>query len=124
MKQKYSVNAKEGYIHLETRGTLDFTDLEAPVNAALTAAQKYKVDKLLDDIREVDASGLSVHMQAKAMGVIWKLRRFKKVAIIIKGSRIQSLFLSSLSALNLNTASQFKGFDNIPDAVAWLQQES
>lgn len=122
MKQKYSVDAKEGYIYLETRGALDIADLEAPVNAALAAAKKHNIDKLLDDIREIDASGLSVHMQAKSMGIIWKLRSFKKVAIIMKGSRIQSLFLSSLSALNLNATSQFKGFDNVPDAVTWLQE--
>ncbi len=122
MKQKYSVEAKEGYIHLETRGTLDIADLEAPANAALEAAKKHKIDKLLDDIREVDASELSIHMQAKSMGIIWKLRSFKKVAVIMKSSRIQSLFLSSVSALNLNATSQFKGFDNIPDAVTWLQE--
>lgn len=122
-EQRFSVQVVDNYIHLKTWGALNGQDLDAPANAALALAQKEHIDKLLDDIREIDTSGVSIPIQAKAMGIIWKLRAFKKVAIVLKGSRIRSLFFSTLDVLHLNIDAKFKGFEDEQEAIAWLQKD-
>lgn len=122
-EQKFTVEARKDYIHLETRGKLDYEHLDAPVNSALALAKEKGIDKLLDDIRKIDSSGVSISMQSKAMGIMWKLRSFKKVAIVLEGSRLQTMFFSTARALHLPLESHFKGFDNIDDAIAWLHEK-
>ena len=97
-------------------------DLDASANAALPLGKELHIEKLLDDIRDIDSTEVSIHMQAKAMGIIWKLSTFKKVAIVYKGSRIQGLFFATLQVLHLHGDSRIKGFDNTPDAIAWLRE--
>lgn len=121
--QQFSVAVADGYIHLKTWGGLDEHNLDAPANAALALAAEKQVDKLLDDIRGVDSTGVSIAIQSKAMGILWKLRSFKKVAIILEGSRLSKLFFSTLSAFHFNADSKFKGFNNEAEAIAWLRSE-
>lgn len=120
---RFKVTAKNGYVLLETWGELKEEDLDAPANAALALAEEKHIDKLLDDIRNVDSSHISMTVQAKGVGILWKLRKFKKVAIIFKGEEIGWLFLSTLSAMHLNLNGKFKGFDNEPEAIQWLKEE-
>lgn len=122
-EKKYTLKAKDDYIHLATRGKLDIDDLDAPVNAALELAKEKGIDLLLDDIRDIDSTSVSIHLQTKAMGLLWRLRTFKKVAIVLEGSRIQTLFESTLNVLHLHLDSRFKGFDNTKDAIAWLHEK-
>lgn len=121
--QQFSVEAADGYIHLKTWGALDEAQLDAPANAALALAKEKQIDKLLDDIREVDTSGVSIPIQAKSMGILWKLRNFKKVAIVLSGSRVRTLFFSTLDVLHLDRETKFKGFDSPEEAITWLRQE-
>jgi len=121
--QQFSVKAADGYIHLKTWGALDEAQLDAPANAALALAKEKNIDKLLDDIREVDTSAVSIPMQAKSMGILWKLRAFKKVAIVMGESRVRTLFFSTLDALHLDREIKFKGFDSLDEAVAWLHNQ-
>lgn len=116
----FSVESRDDFIHLITWGHLELETLDQPVNAALNLGKEKKIDKLLDDIRNVDASHVSVHIQAKAAGLMWKLKQFKKVAIVFKGQEMSWLFFSTLEALHLN--STFKGFDNEVEAIAWLKE--
>ncbi len=119
--QQFSVDVVDDYVHLKTWGELDENNLAAPANAALSLASERQISKLLDDIRDIDSTKVSIPIQSKAMGIIWKLRTFKKVAILMNESRIQTLFFSTLSALHLNLDSKFKGFDNEAEAIAWLR---
>ena len=121
--QQFSVEATDDYIHLKTWGALDESQLDAPANAALALAKEKHFDKLLDDIREVDTSNVSIPIQAKSMGILWKLRAFKKVAIVMGESRVRTLFFSTLDALHLDRETKFKGFDNIDEAIAWLHSQ-
>ncbi|HEX6461823.1 MAG TPA: STAS/SEC14 domain-containing protein [Candidatus Saccharimonadales bacterium] len=122
-EQHFSVKATDGYIHLRTWGALDAKNLDAPANAALALAKEKNINKLLDDIRDVDTSAVSIPIQAKAMGILWKLRTFDKIAIVLKGSRVRSLFFSTLEILHLNIDAKFKGFDNESEAIAWLKND-
>lgn len=118
--KNYSVELRDNYVHLMTWGTLELESLDQPVNAAINLAKEKKVDLILDDIREIDSDHVSVHIQAKAAGILWKLKTFRKVAIIFKTQEIGWLFFSTLEALHLNNT--FKGFDNEAEAIAWLQE--
>lgn len=118
--QQFSLDTMGDYIHLRTWGELDVNDLEAPADAALKLAKAEKIDKLLDDIRDVDTSGVNIAIQAKAMGILWELRHFKKVAIVLKGAGLRNLFFSALDALHLSGAT-FKGFENEAEAIEWLR---
>lgn len=110
-------------MRLKTWGELDLDDLDAPAVAALKMAKEGHVKKLLDDIREVDDTGASIYIQAKAMGILWKLREFDKVAILMQSSTLSTMFFSTLQALHLNGDSKFMGFEKEADALAWLHQE-
>jgi len=121
-KSQFSVEARDNYVYLVTRGPLDVENLDAPANAAIALAKKKKLDKLLDDIRYVDSSGASIAVQTKGFGVLWKLRDFKKVAIVFEGKRMEKLFFSTLGAMHLT--SKFNGFGNEADAIAWLKDDT
>lgn len=121
-EKRFSVQVVDDYIYLKTWGELDPNDLDAPANAALALAKETGIDRLLDDIREVDTSNVSIPIQTKSMGILWKLRSFKKVAIVLNGSRIRSLFFATLDVLHLNIDAKFKGFENEQEAVAWLKK--
>lgn len=119
--QSFDVAVDDGIVHLVTRGRPTTDDVYEPVNAAIELADKKRVDVLLDDIRGVDSSWVDLPVQTKAMGVIWKLRRFKRVAIVLKKeSDLRQLLMGALSALKI--ASKIKAFDNEDAARAWLQQ--
>lgn len=120
-EQQFSVEVINDYVRLKTWGGLDINNLDAPVNAALALAVEKHIEKLLDDIRDIDSSGVSMSIQTKSMGILWKLRTFKKVAIIIKGSRVKSLFFAALDVLNLDRVSKFKGFEDETEAIEWLE---
>lgn len=120
--KKYSVEDKGDYIHLKTWGKLELQDLDAPVNAALALAKEKGISNLVDDIRDIDTTNLSIPIQAKSVGILWKLRAFKKVAIIFKGDEIGWLLTSSLDAMHLQLSSHIKGFDNVDTAVKWLRE--
>ena len=119
----FKAEVKGKFIHLKTWGELRMEDLDAPANAALALAEQEHVDRLLDDIRNVDSRNISVPVQAKGMAILWKLHTFKKVAIVFKGQEMGWLFLSTLQAMHLNLSSTFKGFDNEADAVQWLEED-
>lgn len=117
----FSLTTKKDYIYLKTRGGLDEDNVTAPTDAAIALAKEKNIRKLLDNIQEVDFSTASLSVQAKGMGVLWRLRYFKKVAIVLKGEEAAFLFFSSIQELQLGLGHRFQGFDNEADAVRWLQ---
>ncbi len=121
--QKYSVEVIDDFIKLKTWGKLDIHELDAPANAALEMMKEKNLDKLLDDIREADASLVNIPMQTKSMGILWKLRAFRKVAIVMNDDLMHHLFAAALEALHLNDAKdvRFKSFDDEQEAIAWLK---
>lgn len=118
---QFSVEAKKDFIHLKTWGELDVETLHQPAEAALALGQQKGLRKLLDNIQEIDTSGVSISVQSKAMGILWKLKAFDKVAIVFKDKEVGLLFLKSLSAIHLS--GKFNGFDNEADAIAWLRKD-
>lgn len=118
--EKFSATVKGDYIHLKTWGELNTDDLEAPVMHALELAKKNNITKILDDIREVDSAAVSLPVQMKGAGILWKLRAFKKVAIIFKDEEIGYLFFSMLESLHLS--GNFKGFNDEAEAIKWLEE--
>jgi hypothetical protein len=121
-KGQFSVEIVDDYVHLKTWGALDVDNLDAPANAALALAKEHNIDKLIDDIRDIDTTGVSIPIQTKSMGILWKLRAFRKVAIVLEGSRMQTLFFSTIDVLHLNREAKFKGFEDTAEAVEWLKE--
>ena len=121
-ERQFSVQVVDNYIHLKTWGILDEHNLEAPADAALTLAKERGITKLLDDIRDIDTTAVSIPIQAKGVGVLWKLRSFDKVAIILKGNRIRSLLFATINTLHLDSDAKFRGFDDEQEAIAWLEK--
>lgn len=119
---KFSIKIKDDYIDLTTWGKLEPEDLSAPTDAALALLEERKIDKLLDDIRQIDPDGASIDIQVKSMSILWKLQKFHKVAIVFKDSSIGAFFLSRLQSLDLDLTGKFKAFRNKNEAVKWLQQ--
>lgn len=120
--QKFSAEVKGDYIYLKTWGELDANDLDAPVLHALELAKKHNIDKILDDIRKIDTSTVGLKVQTKAAGVMWKLKSFKKAAIILKNEEeISYLFFSMLQTLHLTGS--LRGFTNEAEAIAWLEED-
>ena len=120
-KQHFTVTSSGDYIHLVTEGLIEEKDLEAPANAAIALAEKTNVRKLLDDIRNVDKSGVSISVQAKGVGILWKLRAFDKVAVLLKDRDLGKIFFATLEALHVS--SKFRGFYDEAEAITWLQAD-
>jgi hypothetical protein len=119
-EDRFTVANKGTYIHLKTWGKLDLDDLDAPVNSAIALAKEHRVERILDDIRDIDSSNVSLYIQTKAASIMWKLRKFKKVAIVFKGREVGFLFFSMLQNLHLNA--NFKGFEDEAAAIAWIKE--
>lgn len=122
-KATFSVSVVDDYIRLDTWGVLEVDQVSDPVDAALALAEVSGIYKLLDNIQKVDFTTASLHVQAKGMGVLWKLRKFKRVAIIFSGEEPGYLFYSSLRELRLDVGSKFQGFENEIDALRWLREQ-
>jgi hypothetical protein len=122
--QGFNIHRTDGYIHLETWGVPTVENVAEPVSAALDMANREHVDKLLDDIRKVDANGISLFVQAKGVNVLWKLKQFKKVAIVLAGEEMNWMLESSLEALAITGLGNIKGFSDIESADAWLRSDS
>ena len=120
-KNQFKVERREGYIHLQTWGDMQLDGLEKPAEAALELAKETGIDKLLDNIHDVEES-VSFPVQLKGVQILWKLRKFKKVAVVFKQNELGNIFLSSLSALKMD-GGDFRGFSNETEAIAWLRGE-
>lgn len=122
-ERQFSAEVVGDYIHLKTWGKLAEHNLEAPAVAALALAKERGVNKLLDDIRDIDTTAVSIAIQARGVGVLWKLRTFDKVAIVLRGNRIRSLFFATINTLHLDSDAKFRGFDDEQQAIAWLAEK-
>lgn len=95
--------------------------LERPPEAALEAMREHNIDRLLDDIRETDMTGVPIEAQAKGVGLMWKLKAFRKIAVLYKGQETEKLFFGTLEVTHLDA--KFKGFEDEAEAIAWLTTE-
>jgi hypothetical protein len=118
--QGYQVRLQDDFIYLETWGVPEEGNVSAPVDAAIKLADEHHAHKLLDDIRRVDGDSISLMVQAKGLGVLWKLRRFKKVAIVLSGEEMSWMFTSSIQELRFGIERRIRGFQDVDSAVAWL----
>jgi len=118
---QFTIEQRDGYVYLKTWGPMAMEGLEKPPDAALEVLKEGKCDKLLDDIRDVVMTGVNIDVQTKGVGIMWRLRAFKKVAILYKGQETEKIFFGTLEAMRLDT--KFKGFETEEEAVAWLTTE-
>ncbi|HSE29275.1 MAG TPA: STAS/SEC14 domain-containing protein [Candidatus Saccharimonadales bacterium] len=118
--KKFSAKIEGDFIHLKTWGELKTEDLHDPVDTAIELAKEKQITKLLDDIRDVDSANISIPVQAKGLGMLWKLQHFKKVAIIFRGDEMGWMLTSSLEAMHIEFSSKIKGFRDEQSAIKWL----
>lgn len=122
--QGFNIQVKDDYVHLETWGIPTEKNVAEPVTAAIELADKEHLTKLLDDIRKVNADTISLMVQAKGVGVLWKLRRFKKVAIVISSDEMTWMLTSSLQELGLSIGGwNIRHFNDLNSAKTWLKGE-
>jgi SpoIIAA-like len=120
-KNQFSIAVEDGYLRLKTWGELDTEGLDAPVNAALDLSREKGITKLLDDVREVDAANVSISVQTKGVGIMWRLRQFDKVAILFGSQRLSGIFFQLLDTVHLNV--KIRGFYDEAEAIAWLKSD-
>lgn len=124
-EQGYNVRAQDDYVHLETWGVPNEKNVSEPVAAAIKLADQKNVSKLLDDIRGVNGDAISLMVQAKGVGVLWKLRHFKKVAIVVSSEEMTWILTSSLQELGLSLGGwNIKHFDDVDAAKQWLAHKT
>ncbi len=121
-KNQFKVENRGTYIYLKTWGDMQLDGLEKPAEAAIALAKEGHVDRLLDNIQEVESS-VSFPVQLKGVRILWKLRVFKKVAVVLKRNELGGIFFSSLSALKMSDGGAFKGFSDEAEAIAWLNSD-
>lgn len=119
MKNQFEVKNRSEYIYLRTWGNLESDGLETPAEAALAISRETGINKLLDNIQEVNPT-VKLSVQLKGVKVLWKLRAFKKIAVVVKENELGTMFFSSISVLHLSDA-VFRGFTTEEDAIAWLK---
>lgn len=119
--KKFSVEPKNDFIYLRTWGELSTNDVHEPVDAAIELSKQKEIFKLLDNITAVDSSRVSIPVQAKGLGVLWKLQHFKKVAIVMNSGEFAWLLSSSLQAMHIEMSSKIHSFTDEKAAIAWLE---
>lgn len=118
-EQGFTVKNESDYIHLVTWGVPSIDNVAEPATAALDLAHQHGIHKLMDDIREVDVTKISVHVQVKGTPLLWKMRDFKRVAILVKHDELGSILHSTLKMLDIG--GNIRGFYDEAEAIAWLR---
>jgi hypothetical protein len=119
----FSMEITDDYIRSTVCGSLDLATIEQPFDAMMALAEEKHITKVLDDVRELDSSNLGIKVQSKAMGLLWKMRVFDKVAFLSKPNRLQNMLQSTMETMRLNITTKFKGFTDEAEAIAWLQEK-
>jgi len=116
---RFKVENRGDYIYLKTWGGMQLDGLEKPAETALAMSQETGIKNLLDNIQEVDST-VNFSVQLKGIKILWKLRKFKRVAVVLKQNELGGIFFSSISALRLDHGA-IRGFGDEVEAIAWLQ---
>lgn len=116
----YEVSLKGGYIYLKLKGDMTEEVLNQSTAAVLDLAKEQNIPYLLDDIREVSRNSVSPGVQARAIANLWKLRSFKKIALVFSDQEIGRLALSTLQLIHLPL--KCRVFDDEAAAIAWLSE--
>lgn len=119
--KQYEIDLKANYIYLKFKGKLSVDDLKGSTEEILQLAEKHDVHCLLDNIREIDTSSINMGLQSQAIANLWKLRSFKKIALVFSNQEVGYLVLSTLETLHLPL--KCRAFDNEPDAIAWINEQ-
>ncbi|HJQ08163.1 MAG TPA: STAS/SEC14 domain-containing protein [Candidatus Saccharimonadales bacterium] len=119
--KQYSIEVIADRIKLRLWGPINVTDLKESTTAIVEIAQEHGITKFLDDIRDLDVSSVTIGLQTEAIGLLWKLRNFKKIAILYGDSEIGRLVHVTLETVPFS--SKCRAFDNETEAIAWLDEE-
>ncbi|HET8671029.1 MAG TPA: STAS/SEC14 domain-containing protein [Candidatus Saccharimonadales bacterium] len=119
-EKHYEVDLRGDHIYLRLIGQINGHDLHQSTEDVLKVAKRVKVYKLIDDIRELDRSSVTIGLQTEAIGLLWKLRVFQKIALVYKDDEIGRLVAATLQTIHFT--SRARAFDNEIEALAWLQE--
>jgi stage II sporulation SpoAA-like protein len=117
----YKITQHPDYINLAFQGVVNIDDLHDSTDDIVRIAQQQDVYKLLDDIRELDRSSVTIQLQTESIGLLWHLKIFKRIALVYKDGEIGRLVKTTLETVPF--LSKCRAFDNEAEAIAWLQQE-
>lgn len=115
----YEISVQDGYIKTRLWGDADVDVFEASTAEVLALREVNGINMLLCDIRELTPGNVDIPAQARAIGTLWKIRSFDKVALLLGDSRITSMLSSSLDVTHLSD--KFQSFPNEAAAIAWLK---
>jgi hypothetical protein len=120
-KQHYEVALRGDHIYLKFKGQVEVGDLRKSTDDIVALAKHGNVSLLLDDIRDLDRDSVTIRLQTEAIGLLWHLRHFKKIALLYSDNEIGNLVATTLQTVHL--VGRCRAFDNEADALAWLEEK-
>ena len=115
------VEARPNYVLLKFKGKIEAGDLNESTQAVVDHAKAADTYKMLEDIRKLDRTSVTMQLQAEAIGQLWKLRIFKKIAYLCNEDETGRLVHVTLETIPFMT--KCRAFYNESEAIAWLDEE-
>jgi hypothetical protein len=120
-ERHYEVALRGDHVYLRFKGHIEVSDLEQSTDDIVALAKREHAFLLLDDIRELDRESVTIRLQTEAIGLLWHLRHFKKIALLYSDNEIGNLVATTLQTIHL--AGRCRAFDNEADALTWLEEK-
>jgi len=117
----FEVETRPTYIYLKFKGKIELGDLSASSKAVVDHAKAAGIYKQLNDIRKLDRSSVTIKLQTEAIGQLWKLRIFKKIAYLCNDDETGRLVHTTLETIRFIT--KCRAFYDQKEAIAWLDEE-
>lgn len=117
----FEVETRPNYVYLKFNGKIETGDLSASTKAAVDQAKAADAYKMLEDIRKLDRSSVTMQLQTEAIGQLWKLRVFKKIAYLCNEDETGRLVHVTLETVKFMT--KCRAFYDESEAIAWLEEE-
>lgn len=119
-EKHYDITMRGDHIYLKFEGHINNADLHKSTEEVVALSKREHVFKLLDDIRDLDLSSVTIGLQTEAIGLLWHLRKFKKIALLYENQEIGRLVATTLQTVHL--ADRCRTFEKEAEAIAWLQE--
>lgn len=120
--EHYEVSLRGDHIRLKFKGFVEVDDLKRSTEEIVALAKRKHTGKLLDDVRDLDRASVTIRLQTEAIGLLWHLRDFKKIAMLYNDSEIGRLVATTLETIHLT--GRCRVFENEVEAIKWLEQEN
>lgn len=117
--QHYSIKPEDGFIHEVLYGAISHDDVLETTQTILALHESAGLKRLLCDMTDLDVDNIDLHARAAALGLLWELRDFDKIAFVAIDPRVQK-FAGGSS--NFSSLRRFRMFKHAGPAKRWLAE--